>query len=65
MHKRTNIELDIDLVREAMKVTNLSTIKDVVHHSLEEVIKMSRRKMMLKLKGKVSWEGDLEQMRSI
>ncbi len=65
MHKRTNIELDIDLIKEAMKLTKLKTIKDVVHHSLEEIIKMSKRKRILKFKGMVNWEGDLDQMRSI
>ncbi len=65
MHKRTNIEIDIDLIKEAMQLTELRTIKDVVHHSLRELIKVEKRKKLLKLKGKVSWEGDLDQMRSI
>jgi len=65
MHKRTNIELDIELVKKAMEVTNKTTIKDVVHHSLHEIIKMNKRKELLKLKGKVKWEGDLNEMRSI
>ena len=65
MHKRTNIELDTDLIKEAMKITKLKTIKDVVHHSLEEIIKTGKRKKLLTLKGKVDWEGDLDLMRSI
>lgn len=64
MHKRTNIELDVDLIKKAMELTNLSTIKDVVHHSLREVIKSSTRKKMLSFKGKVDWDGDLDQMRA-
>lgn len=65
MHKRTNIELDIDLIAKAMELTNLSTIKDVVHYSLKEVIRMGNRKKLLKFRGKVDWEGDLDQMRTI
>ncbi len=65
MHKRTNIEIDIDLIKEAMQLTELRTIKDVVHHSLRELIKLEKRKKLLKLKGKVNWEGDLNEMRSI
>lgn len=65
MHKRTNIEIDVDLIKEAMQLTELRTIKDVVHHSLRELIKLEKRKKLLKLKGKVIWEGDLGQMRSI
>lgn len=65
MHKRTNIELDIDLVKKAMELTNMSTIKDVVHHSLNEVIKMNKRGEMLHFKGNVKWEGNLDDMRAI
>ena len=46
MYKRTNIELDIDLVKKAMEFTNQSTIKDVVHYSLKEVIKMNKPKLV-------------------
>ncbi|MDN5210952.1 type II toxin-antitoxin system VapB family antitoxin [Fulvivirgaceae bacterium BMA12] len=65
MHKRTNIEIDVDLLKKAMELTNLNTIKDVVHYSLTEIIKMNKRKRILKFKGKVKWQGDLDEMRSI
>ena len=65
MYKRTNIELDTDLLKKAMEVTNLTTIKEVVHYALDEIIKMKKRKQLLKLKGKVNWEGDLDEMRSV
>jgi Arc/MetJ family transcription regulator len=64
MYKRTNIELDVDLVKKAMEVSHIHTIKDVVHHSLNELIKLNKRKDLLKLKGKVSWEGNLDEMRT-
>ena len=65
MYKRTNIEIDTVLLKEAMSLTDLKTIKEVVRYALEEVISMKKRKSLLKLKGKVKWEGDLNQMRSI
>ncbi len=65
MQKRTNIELDSDLLQKAMEATHLSTIKDVVHHALREVIKAHKRKSLLALKGKVDWQGDLDQMREL
>ena len=65
MHKRTNIELDVDLVSKAMELTHINTIKDVVHYSLREVIRLNKRKELLKFKGKVKWEGDLNDMRAI
>ncbi len=65
MIKRTNIELDYDLVDQALKLTDKRTIKEVVNYALEEVIRTNLRKRMLGLKGKVRWEGDLDMMRSI
>lgn len=64
MYKRTNIELDVDLVKKAMEISHINTIKEVVHHSLCELIKLSKRKELLYLKGKVKWEGNLTEMRS-
>ncbi len=64
MYKRTNIELDVDLVTRAMEVSQISTIREVVHHSLRELIKSDKRKDILKLKGKIKWEGNLNEMRS-
>lgn len=64
MYKRTNIELDVDLVRKAMEITHIETIKDVVHFSLEELIKLNKRKSILKLKGQIKWEGNLNELRS-
>jgi Arc/MetJ family transcription regulator len=64
MYKRTNIELDVDLVKKAMEVSHIDTIKEVVNYSLKELIKLNKRKDLLKLKGMVSWEGNLDEMRS-
>jgi len=65
MHKRTNIELDVNLLNEAMALADLKTIKDVVHYSLKEMIKMKKRRKLLSLKGKVAWEGNLDEMRAL
>lgn len=63
MYKRTNIELDIKLLAEAMKGTKIKTIKEVVNHSLKELVKLNRRRAILNYKGKVRWAGDLNEMR--
>lgn len=47
-----------------MEITQLVTIKDVVHYSLLEAVKSGKRKATLDLKGKVKWEGNLVEMRS-
>ncbi len=48
-----------------MELTQNKSIKDVVHYALNEVIKKNSRKEILKFNGKVKWEGDLNEMRSI
>ena len=61
---RTNIELDDVLVAKAMKVTAISTKKDVIHKALEELVKSNTRKEMLKYLDSGIWEGDLKEMRA-
>lgn len=60
---RTNIVLDDKLVEEGLKLTRLRTKKDLVNLALRELIERRRRKRILKLEGKVEWEGSLDEMR--
>ena len=60
---RTNIVLDDELVKEGLKLTKLKTKKDLVNLALEELVARRRRKKILKLEGKVKWEGNLDEMR--
>ncbi len=62
---RTNIELDDQLVKQALQISKLRTKKDVVHEALKQYVASLKRKRLLSLRGKNTWEGDLEQMRSI
>jgi Arc/MetJ family transcription regulator len=60
---RTNIDLDDDLIKQGLKVTKLKTKKELVHYALKELIRRKKRKGLLELEGKVSWEGSLDRMR--
>lgn len=60
---RTNIELDQELVNEAMKLTHLKTKKELVNYALKELVRKVKRKNLLSLEGKVKWEGNLYDMR--
>ncbi|WP_245586419.1 type II toxin-antitoxin system VapB family antitoxin [Olivibacter sitiensis] len=62
---RTNIELDDQLVKQALQISNLKTKKDVVHEALKQYVASLKRKKLLALRDKGTWEGDLEQMRSL
>ena len=61
---RTNIEIDDKLLEEVMKISNLSTKKDAVNFALDEVVKFHKRKLLMSLRGKVKWEGNLDEMRT-
>ncbi|GLI52995.1 MULTISPECIES: type II toxin-antitoxin system VapB family antitoxin [Thermodesulfovibrio] len=61
--RRTNIELDEDILKEAMELTKIKTKKDVVNFAISELVKKLKRKKILELEGKVQWEGNLDEMR--
>lgn len=60
---RTNIELDENLVDEAMKLTQIRTKKELVNFALRELVNKAKRRRILELEGKVEWVGDLRHMR--
>ena len=60
---RTNIVLDDQLVQEGLRLTKLKTKKDLVNLALKELIERRKRKRVLKLEGKVDWDGSLDNMR--
>ena len=60
---RTNINLDESLVRKGLKLTGLSTKKDLVHKALQDLVQRENRKKILKLEGKIQWRGNLPKMR--
>ena len=61
---RTNIVIDDELVEKGMKYTGIRTKKDLVDFALRELIRRKERKRILGLKGKLRWEGNLDEMRS-
>jgi len=61
---RTNIVIDESLMNEARKLTMLPTKKAVVDEALRTLIRLKRQERILSFRGKVRWEGDLDQLRS-
>jgi Arc/MetJ family transcription regulator len=60
---RTNIDLDDRLVEEGLRVFKCKTKKELIHLALQELLKAEKRKEILKLRGRLQWEGDLGEMR--
>ena len=61
---RTNIEIDDKLLSDAMKATGASTKREVVELGLASLVKLKRQEKIKKYRGKLKWDGDLNQMRS-
>ena len=60
---RTNIVLDRRLVEAGLKATGLKTRRELVDHALRELLRHKQQRRLLELKGKVTWKGDLAEMR--
>ena len=60
---RTNIVIDDELMEEAMKATGIRTKKEVVELGLRTLLQLRPQAAVRSLKGKVAWQGNLEEMR--
>jgi len=60
---RTNIDIDDDLMHEAMKASGLSTKRQTVEAGLRLLVQIKRQQRIRSYRGKLRWEGDLERMR--
>ncbi len=60
---RTNTVIDEELVQKGIYYTGLRTKKELVNCALRELVQRKERKEILRLKGKLHWEGDLEEIR--
>ncbi len=60
---RTNIEIDDELITEALRLTGLKTKRAAVEAGLKALIRLNKQKKILDLAGKVHWEGNLDESR--
>lgn len=62
---RTNIEIDENKIEKIRDLNqNLRTKKEIIDIALSELIDTMRRQRLREMRGKVGWEGDLDQMRT-
>jgi len=62
---RTNIVIDDKLMDEAMRLSGLPTKRAVVEEALQLLIKVRKQTGIRNLKGKIRWEGNLDEMRTV
>jgi Arc/MetJ family transcription regulator len=60
---RTNIILDDQLVEKAQRLTGIKTKKGIIHKALTTLIRLHEQTQVRALRGKLKWEGDLNQQR--
>lgn len=60
---RTNIEIDDRLLEKAQRLSGLRTKRAVVEAGLKTLVRLKEQEEILRLAGKVHWEGDLDQSR--
>ncbi|MCG8335032.1 MAG: type II toxin-antitoxin system VapB family antitoxin [Proteobacteria bacterium] len=60
---RTNIVINDELMDEAMKLSGFKTKKAVVEEGLKLLVKLKKQQKIKTLRGKLKWEGSLDEMR--
>ena len=61
--KRTNVVLDEKLVQDCIKATGIKTQKALIDHALRELLRHENQIRILELKGRINWDGNLEEWR--
>jgi Arc/MetJ family transcription regulator len=61
---RTNIVIDNKLMRETLRATGLKTKREAVEQGLRTLLRLSKQAEIRRLRGKLSWHGDLNAMRT-
>lgn len=61
---RTNIVIDDVLMRDVLRVTGLKTKKEAVELGLRSLLRLRNQEDVRKFRGKLHWEGNLDEMRN-
>lgn len=61
---RTNIIIDDKLMAAALKTSGHTTKKEAVEEALKLLVQVKKQSRLKSLRGKLQWDGDLDEMRS-
>ena len=56
---RTNIIIDDELMKGALKVSGIKTKREVVEQALRLLVRLSKQEGIRRYRGKLPWDGDL------
>ncbi len=61
---RTNIVIDDELMNRVLKLTGIRTKREAVEKGLKALLKLKRQEQIRGYRGKLDWEGDLDELRT-
>lgn len=61
---RTNIVIDDNLMTETLRLTGLKTKREAVELGLQTLLRLRQQEEIRGLRGKLDWQGNLEEMRT-
>lgn len=61
---RTSIEIDDQLMQDALRATGAKSKKEVVELGLRTLLELHAQEQARTLQGKITWEGDLDATRT-
>jgi Arc/MetJ family transcription regulator len=61
---RTNIIIDDMLMNQALTISGFKTKKETVEEGLKLLIAQKKQASIRVFRGKLNWEGDLDQLRT-
>jgi Arc/MetJ family transcription regulator len=60
---RTNVVIDDRLMSRAIRSSGCRTKRSAIESGLRLLVQVNSQEKLRSLKGKITWEGDLEEMR--
>ena len=60
---RVNVEIDSDLMDEALRVSGLRTKRQVIEEGLRLLIRAHQEGKIRRLRGKLNWDSSLDTIR--
>ena len=61
---RTNVVIDDQLMKAALKLSGLRTKKDAIEAGLRLLVRLNRQAKIKNFRGRLKWVGDLAQTRT-
>nr|WP_293840786.1 type II toxin-antitoxin system VapB family antitoxin [uncultured Arsenicibacter sp.] len=58
------IEINDDLIKETMQLSQIQNPQEVVRLALVELLRKLKKKELAALRGAIDWDGDLNAMRT-